>query len=364
MIGIMAFEVLVQLIRFALGEPAGDSLAGTFGDHGMTAQTMFNLLVISLGFGHWMATRTWKLLLLTLVLGLVSSMLNVTKFFIPVVVLLGIGSFALQMIRGGHVRQLFVFIGVFTILGAAAVPIFNNFVAEERGLAPLQTYLEPGRLEQYLFNDGDGDTDGKYNLGRLLSITYAWQIIQRDPTTTLFGMGLGARSSSAGLGIEGVGLENDIYGGATGTGMLIMIQEFGVVGLVVFYAFCLVISWLLYRDTKRHSDLSLQALQFGMVLFTLSWPVWLWYQKSWSFGVMMTLYWVTLGFVFSQMKGRGKNAKVPNARSSYDGATQSLASAAPAAGNGVYYQVPPNGSGPDHLGAPLNSSQPDLPPQP
>ena len=359
LIGIMAFEVLVQLIRFALGEVPGDSLAGTFGDHGMTAQTMFNLLIISLGFGHWMATRTWKLLLLALVLGLVSSMLNVTKFYIPVVVLLGIGAFALQTIRGGHVRQLFVFVGVFTVLGTAAIPLFNNFVAEERGLAPLQTYLEPGRLEQYLFNDGDGDTDGKYNLGRMLSITYAWQIIQRDPTTTLFGMGLGARSSSAGLGIEGVGLENDIYGGATGTGLLIMIQEFGVVGLVVFYAFCVVISWLLYRDTKRHRDLSLQALQFGLILYTLSWPIWLWYQKSWTFGVMMTLYWVTLGFVFSQMKGRGRNARVMNIRSDYAPAPPSLSSTGPAAGNGVYYQLPQNGSGPDYHGAPLGSSQPD-----
>lgn len=364
LIGLMAFEVFVQVVRWVAGEPAGDGLAGTFGDHGMTAQTMFNLLVICFAFGHWMVTRTWKLLVLTLALGLLASMLNVTKFYIPVVFLLGAGTLALQMIRGGHVRQLFIFVGIFGLLAALAIPIFDRFVADARGLPPLETYLEPARMEQYLFNDGDGAGDGRYNLGRLLSITYAWQIIQRDPTTTLFGMGIGARSLSAGLGISGIGLENDLYGGATGTGMLIMMQEFGLVGLGALLAFCVAISWLLYRDTKRHNDPNLMALQLGMILYTLYWPVWLWYQKSWSFGVMMTLYWVTMAYVFSQMKGREKNKRVPYDRLGTETpAPLQLLEASPAASNGAYYQLPQNGNGPGYLNPPLNSSPTDKPPQ-
>ncbi len=137
-----------------------------------------------------------------------------------------------------------------------------------------------------------------------MSVTYALQIIQRDGTTQLFGMGLGTRSSSSGLGITGTGLETDLYGGAAGTGLLIMIQEMGIVGLAVFSLFCLWVSWRFFKDSRQHSNTSLAALQIGMVLYTLFWPVWLWYQKPWAFGVMMILYWVTMGFIFSRMHMR------------------------------------------------------------
>lgn len=308
LVAVMAFEVAVQLIQFAAGAPPNDDLAGTFGRKGVGPQTMFNMLVTCLAFGHWVVTRHWRLLTLTLVLGFVSSTLNVTKFYIPAVVALGILTLIIYMVRGGQFRQLFLYIVVFAALGAAFVPIFNTFVANTRGLPQLQEYFEPQRLERYLYNDGSGDEDGKYNLGRALSVTYAFQVIQRDGTTQLFGMGLGARSSSTGLDIVGAGLETDLYGGAAGTGLLIMIQEMGIVGLALFGLFCLWLSWRFFIDSRRHSDTPLAALQIGVVIFTLFWPVWLWYQKPWTFGVVMILYWVTVGFIFSRMHLRQKRA--------------------------------------------------------
>lgn len=301
---IMAFEVGVQLLQFAAGAPPNDNLAGTFGRKGVGPQTMFNMFVTCLAFGHWVVSRRWRLLAITLVLGFVSSTLNVTKFYIPAVAAIVLVTVVIYLVRGGQFRQLFVGLVVFAALGAAFVPIFNSFVATTRGLPTVQEFFEPQRLERYLYNDGSGDEDGRYNLGRALSVTYALQIIQRDGTTQLFGMGLGTRSSSSGLGITGTGLETDLYGGAAGTGLLIMIQEMGIVGLAVFSFFCLWLSWRFFRDSRQHSDTALAALQIGTVIFTLFWPVWLWYQKPWTFGVMMILYWVTIGFIFSRMHVR------------------------------------------------------------
>lgn len=302
LVAVMAFQVAFQLLQYALGEPAGDSLAGTFGIKGVGPQTMFNLFVIALAFGHWTITRQWKLLILALALGFVSSMLNVTKVYIPFVVMMGVVTIILHLIRGGQFRQLAVYIFVFAALAVAAVPIFNNFIASARGLQTLQEYLQPENIDRYLYTDGAGDDDGKYNLGRGLSVTYAWQLLQRDMTTTLFGMGLGSRSSSTGLGIEGVGLETDLYGGAGGTGLLILLQEMGLVGIVGFVAFTLwmVVAWA--RDARRYDDTDLKVLQFGLILYTLLWLVWLWYQKPWTFGVLMSTYWLTVGYVFNRMR--------------------------------------------------------------
>ena len=67
---LLAFEVGVQLLQFAAGQPPGDSLAGTFGWKGVAQYTMLVFLVVSIGFGHWLATGEWKVLALVLVLGL------------------------------------------------------------------------------------------------------------------------------------------------------------------------------------------------------------------------------------------------------------------------------------------------------
>lgn len=304
LVAVLAFEVGVQLIQWAAGAPPNDDLAGTFGRKGVGPQTMFNMFVTCLAFGHWVVTKHWRLLAITLVLGFASSTLNVTKFYLPAVAALGVVTLIIYLVRGGQFRQLFLYIVVFAALTAAFVPIFNAFIATTRGLPTLQEYFEPQRLERYLYNDGVGGDESRYRLGRALSVTYALQIIQRDGTTQLFGMGLGARSFSTGLGIVGAGLETDLYGGAAGTGLLIMIQELGIVGLAGFSAFSLWVAWRFFRDSRRHDSKGLATLQIGMVLFTLFWPVWLWYQKPWTFGVMMILYWVTMGFIFSRMHMR------------------------------------------------------------
>lgn len=303
-VGLLAFEVVVQLIQIAGGAPPGDSLAGTFGWKGVGQLSMFVFFVACLGFGHWLATKRWKILLASVTLGLVASMLDVTKFYIPAVAVIGTAALVIHLVRGGQFRQLFIYVILFSLTMAAFVPLYNSYIATARGLRPLQEYLTPGAIETYLFTEGANADEGQYNLGRGLALTYGWQTLQRDTTTMLFGFGIGSRTYSTALGVTGNSFEQDLYGGASGTGLLIMMQEFGVVGLSLFMVFNLWVMLSLFRDAKRNPDLDLAALQFGLILFTLFWPMWLWYHKPWVAGVMMILYWGSLGYVFRQMQQR------------------------------------------------------------
>jgi hypothetical protein len=304
LIGLMAFQLVVQVFQELLGIGGIDDRAGTFAQNGVGPQNMFNWFVICFALGTWIATRRWKPLVIVLIIGLLATIINGTKFFLPSLAILGLATVGLQLISGGRLRQLFIFTFVVGVAAAVFLPIFNRYIVDVRGGNPLQSYFEPTQLERYLFNDGQGDRDGKYNLGRMLSVTYGYQLISRDPTTQLFGMGLGARSFSSGLGISGAGLENDLYGRAQGTGLLTRIQEQGIMGLAVMWLFFLWLMWRLYRDTKTHSDQSVRSLEFGLIIFTFLWPLWLWYTNPWAHGVMMVLYWTAVGYVFSDIHRR------------------------------------------------------------
>jgi hypothetical protein len=312
-VGLLAFEVFVQLIQFASGVPPGDSLAGTFGWKGVSELTMLGFFVVCLGFGHWLATGKWTFLLAAAASGLLASMLDVTKFYIPAVAALAIGASLIYMVRGGRFKQLLIYSILFILAGAAAISLFNAYTARTRGLKTLQEYLTPEAIRAYIFNDGDGGEDGQYNLGSGLSLLYGWQTLNRDKTTLLFGYGLGSRTASVALGIAGKSLEQDLYSGASGTGWLSFMQEFGFLGIVLFLSFNMWVAFILLRDAKTTPDRYLAAIQYGLVLFTLFWPIWLWYTKPWVTGVMMILYWGSLGYIFRQIwqrSGRSASAAI------------------------------------------------------
>lgn len=297
----LVFEVVVQLGQFATGEPPGDSLAGTFGSMGVGRYSMFVFFVVCIGLGHWLATGQWRSLGLALVLGLVAMMMSVTKFYIPAVAVLLVFTLALHLVRGGQFRHLFLYITLALLAGAIFVPVYNNFIASTRGLKPLQEYLTRDAIEGYIFKEEESTDDGRYKLGRGGAAIYAWQQIQRDRTTTLFGYGLGSRSYSTALGIAGATLEDDLYGGGGSTSLGVWIQEYGVVGMGLFLAINFWIIAKLFRFARHASDPYEAALAYGLIIFTFFWPMWLWYHKAWLFGMSMLCYWGTLGFVFQRI---------------------------------------------------------------
>lgn len=297
-VGLLIFQIIVQLIMLAAGFPIGDSLAGTFGHKGVMQFTMMVFFVVCLGLGHWLATYERKTLLLILLLGLLGSTLNATKFYLIGTGILVLATLVVHLIRGGQLRQLFLYI--ILIAGAAAIfiPIYNSYLVNTMGLRPLQEYLTVDAVERYIYTDGTGGNDTSFNIGRGLAVTYAWQQIQRDWTTTLFGYGLGTRSQSSVLGIRGNVLEEDIYGVGTTT-LGTWIQEIGLVGMAVFMAINLWIIIRLFRFARTTGDPYRATLAYGLLLFTTFWPLWQWYHKAWTAGVMMVLYWVALGYLFN-----------------------------------------------------------------
>jgi hypothetical protein len=303
-VGLMVFEVAVQMVQYVTGTPPGDTLAGTFAWNGVGSFTLFTFLMACLGLGHWLATQQWKVLLLIIVLGTVGSMLSLTKFYLMATALLIVTAVLFHLVRGGQFKQLFTLAFLFVMGLAILLPVYNTFIARTRGLPPLQEYLRPEAVETYLFNDGKGDEDGTYNLGRGLAVTYGWQQVSGDPVTMLFGFGLGSRTTSTALGLAGRGLEDDLYGGSSAPSLGTWLQEFGLAGLVLFLLINLWLIWNMVRHARSTTDPYLATFAYGLSLYTLYWPLWHWYQKPWVSGSMMIIYWVALGFVFSQINGR------------------------------------------------------------
>ncbi len=300
----LAFEVLVQLGQFATGQPPGDSLAGTFANKGVGPYSLFIFFIVCIGLGHWLATGQWKSLGVILTLGLVATMLSVTKFYVFAVAVLLIFALVVHLVRGGQFRNLLLYVTLALLAGAIFVPVYNNFIATTRGLKPLQAYLTRGAIEGYLFTEKESDQDGLYKLGRGGAVVYAWQQIQRDRTTTLFGYGMGSRSYSSTLGIQGATLEDDLYGGGGNTSLGVWIQEYGLVGAALFLTMNFWLMVKLLRFARRTSDPYEATLAYGLIIFTFFWPLWLWYHKTWLFGGVMIAYWVTLGFVFQRIYPR------------------------------------------------------------
>ncbi|MFO7664759.1 MAG: hypothetical protein R6X18_19520 [Chloroflexota bacterium] len=303
---LLAFQVGIQFIQFATGVSPGDHLAGTFGRFGVGELTMLVFFIVCIGMGHWLATDSTRVMFLTLFLGLVSTMLNVSRFYLVAVVIVAIVAFFIFMIRGGKIRRLFTYILLLSFSLAIFFPIYNTFLVESLNIKPLYEVFEPENLQSYLFVDSKVSDTGLYRLGRAASVAYAWQQIQRDAITVLFGYGIGSRTYSTFLGFQGVTLEDDLYGGGGNTGLGVWIQEFGLLGIILFLLINSWIVWKLLQHAGKTSDQYLAVLEYGIVLFTLLWPLWLFYHKAWSHGGMMSFYWLTLGFIANQIYSKKK----------------------------------------------------------
>jgi hypothetical protein len=311
-VALLLFQIGVQIVMYGMGFPISDDLAGTFGKKGVMQFTMLVFFIVCLGIGNWLATHNWKLMLLLLALGLAGSMLSATKFYLFGAALLAVVALIIHMLRGGQYRQLLTYVILLSVATAIFVPLYNAFLVNQLGLQPLQEYLTVETMNRYLYNDGAGDVDGRYDLGRGLAVTYTWQQIHRDATTTLFGFGLGTRTASTVLGARGTGLEDDVYGGVGITTLGTWIYEYGIVGLGVFLLFNIWVVIKLFRFARQTSDPYQATMAYGLMLFSLFWPVWMWYHKAWTAGAMMILYWASLGYLFRQMYAPGQRvARLP-----------------------------------------------------
>lgn len=301
---ILAAQVIIQIGQYLTGEPPGDNLAGTFGYHGVAKLMLFTVFVLCLALGQWLADGRWKTLVLVLVLGGVSSVLSALKLFPFALFLLAVVALGLYAIRYGQPGRLVC--GALLVLAVVWIffRLYNAVVPPVQGARPLEAYLDPSTLSEYLGGltpaSGTGRYSERYFLGRNYAVSYGWKVIQGDATTLLFGMGLGARGESRTLGTAGVGLLEGGLGLTTGTTLLVMMQELGLLGMCVLGGFALWTIVTLFSDIRRNPQSAATELRYALLLFSLLWPVWLWYTSMWLFRVPMLLYWGALGYVLAE----------------------------------------------------------------
>lgn len=319
----LAFQVVVQLGQFATGERIGDSLAGTFGRQGVGNYSMLLFFTVCIGMGYWSSTGNLKILLAIIGLGLVGSTLNETKFYLVAVPIMGVGALVLHLLLGQRFRQLFIFTFLITLAVVGFFAGYNRVVVPLTGARPLSDFSNSDFLEWYIFQD---ETDrgierqirdyGRYGFRRGSGVIYAWERISTDPMDMLFGFGLGSREDSSTLGVIGHDLAEDLYGIAGMKDLPKFMLQFGILGLAVFFLIAIWIIIKLFRHMKRTPDKHLVAVEFGMILFTAFWPLWLFYHGVWLHGGVMSIYWLTLGYVFQQIYQRPNPRRIAKANSS------------------------------------------------
>jgi O-antigen ligase len=81
-----------------------------------------------------------------------------------------------------------------------------------------------------------------------------------------------------------------------------MIQELGTVGMAVLAGLILWIAITLYQDIRSNPTSEATELRYALLLFSLGWPLWLWYTKAWNHSVAMLLYWLSLGYVLGEAR--------------------------------------------------------------
>jgi hypothetical protein len=309
-LAVLGFEVILQLAQYATGQAPGDNLAGTFGWHGVGPLVMFNLFVLCLGLGEWLATRNWKPLVLAVILGILSGLLGEMKIFPISITAIAIIAVLIFMIQGRGVWKLIPIVA-FLAAGVWAFTTGFNLLVPNARKTPLEEYAVNGRtLNDYLTRvERSQANPARFSIGRNFAVEYGWESITGDPITFLFGFGLGTRGESQSLDTAGVVLLRGDLGLTTGSSLLVLMQEMGLAGLVFMAGFILWVAFVLVRGIRRNPDSEASPLAYALLLFSLLWPLWLWYKSVWAFRVPMLLYWVSLGFVLREFYGYFRDVK-------------------------------------------------------
>lgn len=302
---LLGVEVMVQLFQYASGEQPGDDLAGLFGNNGTGIALIFALMVNCLFLGYWIVTRRWGGFVASLGLGLLSCALGEVKLFPYVITAAGLMAIVTYAIKFRSLGRAFITLTLIVVALFGFVSIYNSIVPSADDV-PFQAYLEdPSRLYDYLnFSKSSYSSDGaRYSdFGRMYALEVGWKSIKRDPVTLLFGYGIGARSESRTWGTTGVALTSGAFGWSVGTSLLILMQETGVVGLIMFGGLIVWIIFSLVHAIRAIPTSPANGIRYALVFVSLLWPIMLWYSNVWAMRVPMVIYWYLLGYVLAESR--------------------------------------------------------------
>jgi hypothetical protein len=297
----MTLQVLVQIGQYLTGEPIGDNLAGTFGQHGVKDLFIFSTFTLAITLGVWLAARNNRLLLYVLSLCIVANVLAENKTFLIALVLMVALALVVFTTKRGEAWKAIPY-GLLVVLAAWLFVLGYNQLVPTADRRPIQEYwLDEESLDLYMNNIREDADTGTYRLARSAAIEYGWQTIMKgDWVTRLFGFGIGARTESKTLGLQGIALQRDDVLYNTGSSLLIMMQEIGTVGLLIIGLFLLWIFLALVGQIRRRPSSPATWLRYSVLIFSLLWPLWLWHGPAWTERVTILLYWATIGYLFRE----------------------------------------------------------------
>lgn len=301
---VLGVQVVVQLGQYGLGQRPGDDLAGLFGHHGTGELAVFIVLAYCLALGQWLTNETWRGIVAVLVLGSLSSALGEMKLFPFTVLVLSAIAVAILAAQKRSLRRLIPFGVVSAGMLLVSVAVYDR-VVYSGGYAsrPLTAYLEKDRLDQYMGGAWENQR-GVYYMGRNYALAHGWNAIRENNFTLLFGFGLGARSESKTLGTAGTALQEENLAFSTGTSLLITMQETGMLGLLLMGACAVWIVVTMVKAIQQDPESEATPLRYALILFSLLWPLLLWYNRVLTLRVPMLLYWAALGYVLAESHRR------------------------------------------------------------
>ena len=302
LLSVLILQVAVQLLQYAGGEAVGDNLAGLFGEKGTGDAVIFAILVNCIFLGYWVTTKRWLGLLSVMVLGGLSSVLGEMKLFPFALVISGFLAISIYAVRHRQLRVVVTYTTLIIVIVLGFVNVYNLYVSEANK-TPFQTYLtDPVKFSQYMnrftvYSTSEGRAT---NIGRGAAVEIGWNSIRREPATLLLGYGLGARSESKTLGTTGVSLTTGYTGFSVGTSLLILMQEMGLVGLIVLSCIILWMIFSLVKSIRNNPSSPANGLRYGLLFCSILLPLWLWYSNAWTMRVPMLLYWYLFGYIFAE----------------------------------------------------------------
>jgi hypothetical protein len=220
----------------------GDWVTGTLGHSGFLSLFLifFSAVVITLTARKLISLKVTAVILLTI---LMPTMINETKatfFLAPMAIAIPMLIASGQSWVKNTAKSLLLLGGFLAVF----IPVYDHFAMQHWGYGIVDFLTMEGRLEGYLSKDAEVGTTSK--AGRLDAVTVAYEVLGKDPTSAVFGLGLGNTTESA-FGRQYEGEYYAVYGAFARTTYGRLVWEIGFLGVLL--VLCLL--YLVFSDSRK-----------------------------------------------------------------------------------------------------------------
>lgn len=290
-------EIIIQIFQYSSGIKTWDNLGGSFFIHGTGALLFVLLLIIVFFFGNWIVYKKSGGLIVAVVIGMISSVFGEMKLFFFALIFIGLLAIAFYMRRNGVNKRLIIAISVIACIVIAFPSFIDRITYVRKGsVSFLQQITDLSFIKRYT-TFSYVDVNGNYDIGRNYAIRYVLNLLSTNNTRLIFGDGIGSRGVSRSLDSIGSQIMQGDLGLFTGSSLVIFLGEMGILSLAYIAVFLIFTIVRCFKIIRLHSLPYLISVSYSVLLFSVFWPVWLWYNTSWTLPGSMPFYWFLWGVV-------------------------------------------------------------------